>query len=138
MTEFLINWDVLIVENDPVSNSILKRKIQEILPFAKIKQCRDRECVREHLGTTNVILDCVFLDHHTSELIRNEILLLEKKPIMVSVSGGRVNRNLQYDLIWSKPFPPLDQMRKDLGRVLKNHTHDSSRSDSSRVVHPDH
>ena len=139
MAHLLLSWCVLIIEDDPVSASILKNRILQILPNSIITECFDSNCVKECLEDKDVVLDCVFMDHHLSDGRILSFLsdIFNKKPLMVSVSGSVVDHD-DYDIKWTKPFPPLDQMRRELGNVLKSRRPASPQSDGSEVVHPDH
>ncbi len=135
-------WNVLIIEDDSVSRQILHSRIHTILPNADVRLCKDETCVRSLMENVDVILDCVVLDHYqVANNVKTDIkqALCRDKPIMISVSGKALGTGDEYDLIWTKPFPPLDQMRRDLGRVLKAREQRSPRSDSSSpVVQPGH
>ena len=104
----------------------------------------DQDCVHECLENADLVLDCVFLDHEqTTSRLRQEIhnVFDKDKPVIISVSGKKFDNPGAYDLIWTKPFPTLDQMRQDLGRVLKTRTCRSpvsSDGSEGHVIQPEH
>ena len=122
MAQLLKPWQVLIFDADQVANDIMASKIREILPFCNIKQCTDNPCVRRCLENIDITLDCIIIDGNTTKAPTDVVeeakqVFCERHPIMISLDNTVDSR---YDIAWPKPFPLKEQMRRDLGKVLRD------------------
>jgi hypothetical protein len=121
-------WELLVVEDDPICQQLLINRIKRVLPNALITRCQDTDCVIDLFDNSNLCLDAVFMDEHfmgfstgsdMCRMIKN--LFPTEAPLMVSVTSDYITRvDGEYDLYWSKPFPPLTTIRENLLRILRD------------------
>mmetsp|Transcript_11524 Transcript_11524/g.21370 ORF Transcript_11524/g.21370 Transcript_11524/m.21370 type:complete len:194 (+) Transcript_11524:1-582(+) len=109
--------NALIVDDEGVNRHILQRTLKQLCPKCAITEAESSEAALEQMKSTS--FDVVILDEHmggplTGSDVAKQLREEGYSGTLISLSGGKTSHANAFDLLWSKPMPPKEQMASDL------------------------
>jgi len=113
---------VIIADDEAINARVLERTLKKIAPKLEIHKVTTGEKVIElvaQMSTDLVVLDEHMGDGMTGTECSQKLRESGFSGATISVSGGSVEvSSSAFDLVWSKPLPPMTDMKKDLIELL--------------------